>query len=167
MNWQGRRVASKERDMPIYYLNNDFIDEDDESENDIFATQILPSLYEKVDIASVIAQQLHLSDSQKEQLQMTLTGHKVLFSGKLGKYPGTKCHLTLKPNAQPIHCKPYPIPHIHEKVFQDECKRLRDEGVLEPCGATEHAYPTFIIPKKDGRVQWVSDFCKLNRMIAR
>ncbi len=29
----------------------------------------------------------------------------------------------------------------------------------------EHAYPTFVIPKKDGTVRWVSDFRKLNQML--
>jgi hypothetical protein len=76
--------------------------------------------------------------------------------------------LDLKADVAPIHCKPFPIPKLHEKVFHDECKCLCEEGVLEPpCGATEHAYPTFITPKKDGRVHWVSDFRKLNGLIWR
>jgi hypothetical protein len=47
-----------------------------------------------------------------------------------------------------------------------EYQNLVNDGVLEPVGATEHAYPTFIVPKKDGRVRWVSDlFCKLNAQL--
>jgi hypothetical protein len=38
--------------------------------------------------------------------------------------------------------------------------------VIEPVGLLLYAYPTFIIPKIDGRVRcWVSDFCKLNTML--
>jgi hypothetical protein len=87
-----------------------------------------------------------------------LQQHQSLFSGKLGKYTKRQLHLELKDGAQPIHCKPYPVPKVHEQLFKDEAGYLVSDGVLEPVGATEHAYPTFIIPKKDSRIRWVSDF---------
>ena len=34
-------------------------------------------------------------------------------------------------------------------------------------GSTEWAFPSFVIPKKDGRVRWISDFRKLNEAIRR
>jgi transposase InsO family protein len=101
------------------------------------------------------------------QLRAAMLGHEVLFDGKLKKYTGKKIHLDLKDNAHPIHCKPFPVPHTQAEVFKKECARLCAEDVLEPVGATEHAYPTFIIPKKDKTVRWVSDFRKLNSMLRR
>ena len=74
-----------------------------------------------------------------------------------------KIHLTLKENAHPIHCTDFPVPRTQVEVFKKECERLCKEDVLEPVGATEHAYPTFIIPKMDGTVRWVSDFWELNQ----
>ena len=96
-----------------------------------------------------------------------LLRYEQLFNGKLGKYTKRKIHLELKPDAKPVHCKPYPVPQVHMQLFLDELQNLCNDGVLEKIGATEHAYPTFIIAKKDGRVRWVSDFCKLNQQLKR
>jgi hypothetical protein len=52
-------------------------------------------------------------------------------------------------------------------MFRHEIDRLVEIGVLEPCGATDWAAPTFAVPKKDGRVRIVSDFRALNKVIHR
>jgi hypothetical protein len=75
--------------------------------------------------------------------------------------------LELLPNAKPIPIKPYPVPWIHLKVYWKELECLIELGVLSRVGGTQWASPTFIIPKKDGCVQWISNFCKLNKVICR
>ena len=141
------------------YLDNEQIDES-------YAT-ILPSKYEKVDTKEVAQQQKHLDEEKRRDLAHTLEKYPILFNGKLGEYPHKKVHLDLKPDAKPFHAKAYAVPHINHKIFKDECDRLCEVGVLEPTGATEWAAGTFITPKKDGRVRWVSDFRMLNQYIRR
>ena len=84
-----------------------------------------------------------------------LQQYPVLFSGKLGLYPHGKVHLDLIEDAKPIHLHPYAVPHVQVPLFKKELERLCSIGVLERCGASEWGAPTFIVPKKDGRVRWV------------
>ena len=130
-------------------------------------TKILASKYEKVDIEDVIQQQHHLDNEDKASLRRVLEQHSKLFDGQIGRYPHKKMDLTLIEGAQPVHLKPYSVPRIHYEVFRNELKRLCEIGVLSRVGSTEWAFPSFIIPKKDGRVRWISDFRKLNALIKR
>ena len=90
-----------------------------------------------------------------------------VFDGKLGCYPHEKIQVKLKPGAKPIHKHAYPVPYKREESFQRELKHLVREGILRECGPTHWAFPTFIVPKKDDRVRWVSDFRALNELIER
>ena len=90
-----------------------------------------------------------------------------LFSGKLGSYPHRTFSLELKPDAKPFHAKPYAVPRAHLATFKQELDRLVSIGVLVPTGASLWAAGTFIIPKKDGTVRWISDFRMLNKYIKR
>ena len=132
-----------------------------------FQSNIQEAKYEAVDIHEVVKQQNHLTEAQKQSLLRVLQQRQKLFSGKLGRYPHKKMDLELVPNAKPIHLKPYPVAKAHEDLFKQELQRLCNIGVLRRVGTTEWAFPTFIIPKKDGRVRWVSDFRKLNELIRR
>jgi hypothetical protein len=103
--------------------------------------------------------------TEKEQLATLLNSFNQLFNGKLGHYPHRKFHLQLKKDAKPFHSKPFAIPQVHLPTFKKELQRLCEIGVLEECGESEWGAPMFIIPKKDGTVQWVSNFQRLNSML--
>jgi hypothetical protein len=150
-----------------FAMEDDPFDEVEAAKAGYKSKTILHSKYEHVDPHEVAQQQKHLSKRQQEELGNLFAKFNKLFSGKLGKYHHRKVHLELKEGARPYTCRPFPVPKQHEQVFKDELNRLCEQGVLTPCGASEWLAPTFLIPKKDGRVRWISDFRELNKLIKR
>ena len=63
--------------------------------------------------------------------------------------------------------KPVPIPKIHELTLKKEGNRLIEIGVLNKINNSQWAATTFIIPKKNGTVRFISDFRELNETIKR
>jgi hypothetical protein len=88
-----------------------------------------------------------------------------MFDGTLGVYPHKKVHIDIDPNAEPVHCRPYPVPQIHLKTFKTELHHLARIGVLASQQDSEWASPSFITPKKDSRVCWISNLRPMNKVI--
>ena len=90
-----------------------------------------------------------------------------MFDGTLGNYTGSTYKIELKEKVAPYHAKPFPIPKVHETTLKKEVERLVKIGVLKKINNSEWAAPTFIIPKKNGTVRFISDFRELNKRIRR
>jgi hypothetical protein len=136
----------------------DYTEDKDLKFNDnIEESYILDAKYKAVSPHEVTEVQKHLSGTEKRKLEDVLAKHPDLFDGKLGLYPHEQVHLEVDPTIPPVHSRPYAVLHSQEETFKKELQRLLDVGVLRPFGPTERGSPTYIIPKKDGRVRWISD----------
>jgi hypothetical protein len=130
-----------------------------------FAIKILDAKYEKVQIKDVVNPLEYLSTQRKADLKQVLSQFTKLFDGTLGVYPHRKFHIQLEPGAKPRHSRPYLVPVVHLETFKKELIHLCEIGVLQTHGASEWSSSTFITPKKDGRVCWVSDLRELSKVV--
>ena len=173
IEWMDDKVAMKDRhhwNDPVNtffaLLDDDELDGDD-AVHESFAN-ILDAKYEKTKVDDVVSQQTHLNDNQKTDLKRLLDDFTVLFDGNLGKYPHEKVHLEFDGRYTPVHARPYAVPQNNLDTFEKELNHLNDETILEEVWEpTEWASPTFIVPKKDGRVRWLTDFRELNKALKR
>ena len=138
---------------------------------DSFALGIKPDIlaadYRPADIEAVVNDCTHLDKSQREKLYDVLKDFVDVFDGKLRHYPDEEIHLDVDPNAQPHRSRAYPIPRSQLKRFKQELDRLVQIGVLSPQGRSSWISGSFIIPKKDNTVRWISDFRALNKALKR
>ena len=131
-------------------------------------TPILDAKYDRINPHDVAHQCTHLSATERDKLYTLLAQFSELFSGKLGRYVKQTFSIHLKDSSvNPIFCNPYSVPLAHQQVFKKELQHLIDEKVLQRIPRSEWAFPTFLISKKDGRVRWISDFRKLNKLLKR
>jgi hypothetical protein len=86
-------------------------------------------------------------------------------NGTIGVYPHKKLHIVIDPNVKPVHSRPYPVPRIHLKTFKKELNHFVRIGFLAAQQESEWVSPSFIIPKKDGKVRWMSNLHRLNKVI--
>ncbi|CAJ1962557.1 unnamed protein product [Cylindrotheca closterium] len=128
---------------------------------------ILDAEYKATTGREVAPKQVHLTTEQQNLLATALENTQELFDGNLGHYKQEKIHLEVEDGAVPVHSKAYSVPVKHQDAFLKELRHLEAINVLKRCGPTEWASPTFIIPKKDGQVRWISDLRELNKVLKR
>ena len=109
----------------------------------------------------------HLTEDQQQELLELLQDFEELFDGTLGDWKTEPVHLELKPDAKPYHGKAFPVPFIHKETLKKEVERLVEIGVLQRQPESPWASPTFIIPKKNLTVRFISDFRKVNELLVR
>ena len=128
---------------------------------------ISTSLYEPANLQDIVDKCTYLLPQQRQQLYNMLQKFHKLFDGQLKTFKGPLVHLQLIDNPKPVRRRPYSVPTSHLTVFKAELQRLLKIGVIEKATRSEWIAGTFIVPKKDGRVRWITDFRGLNKSLHR
>jgi hypothetical protein len=110
---------------------------------------------------------MHLSADQKKKLLQLLTKYELLFDGNLGDWKNKPVSFQIKEGVSPYHGQAFPVPKVHKETIIKEVKRLCQLGVLERQPASEWALPSFIIPKKDKTICFLSDCWEVNKRLVR
>ena len=132
------------------------------------AVKILDAKYEKANLPKVVSENCaHLTVDERNKLLRLLLKYEELFDGGLGEWQTDPISLELKEGATPYHGKPFRVPQVHESTTRKEVERLVHLGVLKRQSDSEWGFPTFIIPKKNGTVRFISDFRELNKRLKR
>ncbi len=125
--------------------------------------RILDTKYQKEDLQSIVTNKCkHLSTNQQKKLLQLLTKYESLFGGTLGDWKTKLVSFQLKEGVSPYHGRAFPVPKVHKETIIKEVERLCQLGVLERQPASEKALPSFIIPKKDKSICFLSDFWEVN-----
>ncbi len=166
IEWDGRELPFKDaEDDPVqsYYIQDSCAVHEAATR----IKHILDAKYEKADLDEVARNQTHLTHEEQQKLRQLLLRHAELLDGTLGLWKDEECDFELKEDAKPYHAKAFPIPKVHMQTLRQEVERLIKLGVLKHVNRSEWAAPTFIIPKKDGTVRFISDFRELNKRLKR
>ena len=130
--------------------------------------RILDANYNTPDLKEEVEKMTHLTKLQRTLLLALLKKHEPLFDSQLGDWKGDPVEIPLKEDAELYHARAFPISHIHESTFKKDLNCLVSISVLTKVNrCSKWAAPAFIVPKKDGHVQFVTDFRKLNAQIKR
>jgi hypothetical protein len=91
----------------------------------------------------------------------------LLFDSTLGDWKTKPVSFQSKEGVSPYHGQAFPVPKVHKETIIKEVEKLCQLGVLERQPASEWALPSFIIPKKDKTVHFLSDFGEVNKRLVR
>ncbi len=131
-------------------------------------TRILDAKYKKADLQAIVKDRCtHLSADYQKKLLQLLQKYKSLFDSTLGDWKTKPVSSQLNEGVSPYHGQSFPVPKVHKETIIKEVERLCELGVLERQPASEWALPSFIIPKKDKTLCFLSDFWEVNRRLIR
>jgi len=166
IKWDGAEMPFKDGDASTKEAH--YVADSDPVEDAVHRVKrILDAKYDKADVEKICEEQAELDKQQQAQLALLLCKSEVLFDGQLGCWHGQEVKLELQEGAKTYHARAYNTPRCHIQTLKAKVERLIKICVLKKVNRSEWATPTFIIPKKDGSVRFISDFRELNKRTLR
>jgi hypothetical protein len=81
--------------------------------------------------------------------------------------PLGSCNRTKRRSTKALNCKIYPITPTEDEALQKFLKDMQAKGYIRPSKSPYASLPFFFVRKKDGKLQPVQDYHKLNEFTIR
>ena len=104
---------------------------------------------------------------ERTQLLILLKDFKEFLEDTLGDRSTESIDFGIKPGSKPFNSKYYSVPRINKETFRNELRRLLEIRVITTVQQSQYSTPAFIIPKKEGNVRFIIDYCRLNHKLVR
>ena len=99
--------------------------------------------------------------------EYVLSEYRDLFEG-IGKLPGGKYHIQLKPDTQPVQNPPRTVPEKKKAAYKEELERLCSSAIIEPVQRhTDWINSVVPVSRPDGSIRLCLDQKNLNKSIKR
>ncbi|XP_051165707.1 uncharacterized protein K02A2.6-like [Leptopilina boulardi] len=93
-----------------------------------------------------------------EELRKLLQEFESLFDGKPGCYKYEKIDMRIIENANPIFCKPRPVPFAFKGEMDGQLDKLVKDEIISPIADNEWGTPLVPVLKKDGGLRVCADY---------
>lgn len=111
---------------------------------------------------------LHLNICEEVKLADLMSQFSEIMQDTVGEYCNMKVAVEIDHSQHPFHSKAYRILVSQIKLMKKAINVMVENGALSEYSANSmRAATTFSILKKNDKLQIVTDFCKLNKVIKR
>lgn len=93
-----------------------------------------------------------------EVLDKLKSAFPTVFSPGIGKFNKGIIKLSVKPEAQPVHCRPRPVPYALRDRIDAELDRMMSEGIISPVETSDWGTPVVPVIKRSGDIRLCGDF---------
>lgn len=180
----GIMVKPTDGKIPIKILNTretdvkiNWVEPKSTAVEDYYVLNYKPSTKKRAKRIDNLLNQINIEKLNKEEIQeikSICSKYEDIFhlDGDTLTYTNiSTAQINLKPDAKPIYCKPYRLPHSQKKNIQEDVDKMLKDDIIEPSVSAWNS-PILVVPKKKDPVtglqkfRMVIDYRRLNTQVA-
>ena len=154
---RNQEVSEEQTDLSVQQLSAVILENEDEIGGEIdLCTTLQKETFRDVEISS------DLSESQRQEVVDLLEAFQDVFTDVPALTTLREHSITLT-NDEPVHSKPYPIPHAMQETVDKELENMLQMGIIEP-STSPYASPIVVVRKSDGSNRVCVDYREFNKI---